>query len=71
MKTLTKLTAQSCFVKQPNFGNDFLVCKRTDFHLFTETILFSLKFTDWILNPLFHYLFPSVTEDKINWFNKI
>ena len=43
MKTLGKFTTQLCFVKQPNFGNDFLVpkiLKQTDFHLFTETFLF-------------------------------
>ena len=40
MKTLTKFTTQSCFVKQPNFLNNLLVCKlrkQTDLHLFTKT----------------------------------
>ena len=74
MKTLTKFTTQSCFVKQPNFLFEFLVCKlwkRTNFHLFTETIPFCRKFTEQILNRFSNYLIPSATEDKINSFHKI
>ena len=74
VKTLTKLTTQSCFAKQPNFLNDFLLCKlwkRIDFHLYTETIPFSRKFKDQMLNCFYHYLIPFATEDKINLFNKI
>ena len=71
---MTKFTTQSCFLKKPDFGNDYLVrllWKRTDSHLFTETISFSQKFENQILNRFYHYLIPSATEDKINLFNKI
>ena len=71
---MTKVTTQSCFVKQPDFENDYLVrllWKRTDSHLFTETISFSQKFENQILNRFYHYLIPSATGDKINLFNTI
>ena len=73
MKTLTKFTRKSCFLElknqifemiSVNFGNGLI------FANLMKPILFP-KHLDQILNHFYHYLIPSVTEGKINLFNKI